>query len=367
MRKIVVMALAMLATVVVCLPVSAASGWTTPRSLSDAVLSQPSSVVDARGAVHIAARGTNGLWYLTNKSGHWTRVRLTRDQPHQEGTVTSGSPVIALDRWDGSLTVVYVVNDGTCCPGNISLAYVTDRHAGGPGTWSAPRSIPYGSATDPSLSVVVRHGVIAIAANTGVYDVTGVEFITNAGGRWTHEEIRASGQRWAGEPSLALDRQGRPVIAYQVHGGYPKADAIRLAIGTTTTGRFATARVVAMPGASDPSLALDAKGRPRFVFYGDGGTYEARRTASGWHTRLIWQGGHDSELRIGRGGHPRVVGVRETPTPRIWYAKWASGAWHRTRLTTHPTSQPTLAVGTSTTPDHVAYVLGGHVWYTHSK
>jgi hypothetical protein len=368
MRRIAFVASALLAVVLLSAPVSAASGWTPPQRVWDSAYSEPSMAVDGRGAVHIAARGWNGLWYLTNETGRWTRARLTRDRVHDGGTSRAGSPAIALDPSDGSLTVVYVAADGSCCPGNSALAYVTNRHAGGPGAWSAPRSIPTAGGPevlDPSL--VVRRGVIAIAASVGLYDATSVLFVTNATGRWTHQMIRATGERWAGQPSLALDRQGRPVIAYQVHGAYAKANAIRLARGTTRTGRFATQLAVAMPGAQGPSLVLDAKGRPRFSFGADDGTHMARRTSSGWRVRLVWQGGHDSQMLLGRGGQPRIVGVRETAGTGVWFAAWSSGAWQRTRLTTHPADEPTLAVGKAPARDHVAYVVGARLWYTHSR
>jgi hypothetical protein len=366
MRRIALIVSAMLA-VVLSVPVSAASGWSPPQQVWDAAYDSPSMVADASGAVHVAARGGNGLWYLTNETGRWTRVRLTRDRVYADRTETARSPVIALDPWDGSLTVVFAVHAGDCCPGSISLSYVTDRHAGGPGAWSRARSIPYQSAADPSPSVVVRHGVIAIAAAIGTYDATQVEFLTNVTGRWTHEVIRATGQRWAGEPSLALDRQGRPVIAYQVHGAYPKADAIRIAQGTRRSGGFGTARVVALPGSTDPSLVLDAKGGPRIGFDADDGTYVARRTASGWRLRLVWRNGSDDELLLGRDGRSRVVGLRQTARSQVWYAKWSAGAWQRTRLTTHPARQVTFAVGKADGRDHVAYVVGDRLWYTHTR
>ncbi len=359
MRKIAILAAALLAIVSLSVPASAATGWTTPKVIWDAKYSSPSMVVDGQGAVQMAVVGKTGIWYLTNETGHWTRTRIAD---------RGSSPQIALDRSDHSLTVVYEVDDGQCCPGSSSLAYVTNQHSSGTDAWSAPRSIPDGGGPYTSHpSLVVRDGVIAIAANVGVYDAIVVEFITNASGRWTHQDISGTGVRRAGEPSLALDRQGRPVIAYQVHGPSRKADAIRLARGATQTGSFATELVVARRGATGPSLVLDAKGHPRFTFDAADGTYQAKRAASGWQVSRVWRDGHDSQLRLGAGGHARIGGLRDAPTKGVWFAKWSSGAWHRVRLDARAAHEVTLAVAKGTRTDHVAYTVGGRIWYAHSK
>ncbi len=359
MRKIAVFAATLLATVILSVPASAANGWTAPKPVWDAKYTSPSMVADGHGAVHMAVVAKTGIWYLTNKTGHWTRVHMAD---------RGRDPQIAIDRSDHSLTIVYEVDDGTCCPGNSELFYVTDRHPGGPGAWSAPRVIPDGGGPYTSHpSVVVRDGVIAIAANVGVYDATVVEFITNATGHWTHRDISGTGQRWAGEPSLALDRQGRPVIAYQVHGAFSQADAIRLARGATRTGSFATELVVAMRGATGPSLVLGAKGQPRFSFDAADGTYQAKRAASGWQVGRVWRDGHESQLRIGGGGHARIASLRDAPTKGVWFANWSNGKWHRERLDARSSHEIALAVAKGNRTDHIVYTVRGRVWYTHSK
>ena len=364
MRRIAVIASALLAVVILSVPTTAASGWSSPERVWDAPYDMPSMAVDTDGAVHIAARGMDGIWYLTNETGRWTRVRLTRDHADAGGFETANIPLIALDPADGSLTVAYEVIPCADCAWRSYLAYRTNRHADGPGAWSAQRDIP-GRGQAPT-SIVVRHGVIAIAATVGDLQ-TRVRFFTNASGRWTHEDIEATGDRSAASPSLALDRQGRPVIAYGVYGAYPKANAIRLARGTSRTGGFTTERVVASPGAQGPSLVLDAKGRPRFSFSADDGTSVARHTASGWRQRRVWSDGSDSQLLLAAGDQPRLVGLRETPRPQAWFAAWSSGAWQRTRLTSHPTRQVAFAIEKADGRDHVVTVIGDRLWYTHSR
>ncbi len=127
MRKIAVFAAALLAVVILSVPASAATGWTAPKLIWDAKYTSSSMVADGQGAVHMAVVGRTGIWYLTNKTGRWTRVRISD---------RGSDPQIALDRSDHSLTVVYEVDDGECCPGSSELSYVTDRHPDGPGAWS---------------------------------------------------------------------------------------------------------------------------------------------------------------------------------------------------------------------------------------
>ena len=101
---------------------------------------------------------------------------------------------------------------------------------------------------------------------------------------------------------------------------------------------------MASPGAQGPSLVLDAKGRPRFSFSADDGTSVARHTASGWRQRRVWSDGSDSQLLLAAGDQTRLVGLRETLRPQAWFAAWSSGAWQRTRLTSHPTRQVAFAI-----------------------
>ena len=110
---------AIVAAVVVAAP-TAAAGWSPPVVVSDGNYSQSSMVVDPHGNAHIAARGDTGIWYLTDKSGSWTRTRLTTD--HQQGglPVSASRPAITIDRSNGKLVVAYALTidhggDPSCC------------------------------------------------------------------------------------------------------------------------------------------------------------------------------------------------------------------------------------------------------------
>jgi hypothetical protein len=302
------------------------------------------------------ARGRTGVWYLTDAGGDWTRVRLTRD-----GDTAAGDPQIARDPVDGSLAIVYV--DWLPDDGGVNTRMYLTRHPAGAGDWSAPRRVPGASLWQPSL--VVRDGVVAIAAAVGM--VADVAFLTDATGRWTRDDIDVAGERAAEGPSLALDRQGRPVIAYMVHGAHPKANAIRLAQGTTRSGAFSTTRVVAEPGVQGPSLVIDEQGRARFVIDADAGTYLARPGASGWQLRRVWRDGQDSQLLLGPDGRYRIVGLRDDGALHAWAASGTSAGWRRTQLSTHPTEDVTFAVSPSDGRDHVVDQVGERLWYTRSR
>ena len=240
--------------------------------------------------------------------------------------------------------------------------YLT-RHPAGAGDWSAPRRVPGASLWQPSL--VVRDGVVAIAASVGM--VADVAFLTDATGRWTRDDIDVAGERAADEPSLALDGQGRPVIAYMVHGAHPKANAIRLAQGTTRSGTFSTRRVVAEPGVQGPSLVIDGQGRPRFVIDTDAGTYLARPGVSGWHLRRVWRDGQDSLSCSGPTAGPAssvsaTTGGSMRGRPR---RPQRAGAARSSRPI--PTEDVAFAVSRSDGRDHVVDQVGERLLCRHSR
>ena len=155
MRRLLAILSSVGVALVLCTPVQATSGWSSPAMVWNGDLSQPSMVMDSHGRAYIAARGDTGIWYLTNKTGTWTRTRLTRDGANAYGKVTDSSPHIALDRSDGSLTIVYTRTVPRDYTPEWTMHYVTNRS----GHWSSPRDIP----GDWAQSVLVRNGTIAIA------------------------------------------------------------------------------------------------------------------------------------------------------------------------------------------------------------
>lgn len=334
-----------------------APGWTTPAMIWDGDYSSPSMAVDSHGHVHVAARGDTGIWYLTNKSGHWTRVRLTTDIATSDGNILGEHPQIGRDPSDGSLTVVYLRVDSTSVPSGAELRYVTNRS----GAWSPPRSIPAtGHMGVPS--VVVRHGVIAVASGSGFGDETGtttVEFITNASGHWTHAFLGPERVNGPEQPSLALDSHGKPRIAY-LQGGL-----VRYARGTTTIGSFVKETVYTIDRSVAPSLTLDADGHPRVAFASD----FAYRDGSGWHPDALPM---LSDVRLTSDGHgkPSLLMAQESNGLSYWHWASLSGDPTSVVLDTHSVS---VLGGIATGPSgriYVVYQRGGanpRIWFSHTN
>ena len=116
--------------------------------------------VDAHGFAHVVARGDTGIWYLTNKSGSWTRERLTTDYVQDGYHFRAISPLITIDRSVGKLVAVYqLVSDVDCDPGCFQFEYITRTGT----NWSSPRGIGEIMPRGP-LSIAARGGDIAIAA-----------------------------------------------------------------------------------------------------------------------------------------------------------------------------------------------------------
>jgi len=341
------------------------AGWTAPVMVWNGDYSQSSMVVDRHGHVHIAARGDSGIWYITNRTGTWTRARLTQDVANTYGKVTDTDPHIALDRSDGSLTVVYTRTTPRDYIPQWTLRYITNRSGG----WSSPRDIPGMWAQ----SVVVRNGAIAIATPVVVMccvgDFHAASFVTNASGHWTTASVGTPTHDSSRTPyalSLALDSQGKPRLVFV------KDDRVRYARGTTKLGSFVyeTVATVNVVDSIATSIALDGQDRPRIAYANGAGTRFASRDASGWQIRSLT--GFASEvtdvrLVIDGGGHP-CLALAMGPAGLGYFTK-SGGAWHSQRLDARPVR---VLGGLALGPNgrvNVLYQRGQttpRLWFTHS-
>jgi hypothetical protein len=378
MRRVMVLASVMVALLLAVTTVNAAAGWTKPVMVYDGNYKDPSMVVGAHGHVHVAARGDSGIWYLTNSSGTWTRTRLTKDiDPGTDREQAAMFPSIAIDPSNGQITVAYsrgIYNDGY-----VAITWRTLAH----GVWSAPQDVPHSSGAD-RISLAVRKGRLAIAAEINPNSrPPSVKFFTMVGGTWTSEAFTSGieDRPSSSAPSLALDADGRPRIAYVRAGSQEWRQGgasveLWYARGTTRSGGFVKAKV-APSGKSYPaqrvSLALTADGSPRIGWSAPKGAFYTYRNATGWHTQQVKKGtATDVHLILDGKGHPRLALSFEGAG--VWYATRSGGAWRALQLAkdvSQPGSGTNTFVGLGAGPSEtdVVYVrgvwnVGFRVWYT---
>lgn len=176
-----------------------------------------SLAVDGNGKAHVAYQWLNhGIYYLTNRSGSWTRRRI---RPSSSFVVY---PEIALDGV-GKVHLAYFVPSPTA-PG---IRYTTNAS----GTWITTRITRSAFDIRVDLAVDAARKAHLIIGRTG----NGYRYITNRTGSWRSQTI-FGGLRIVRAPSIALDSNGAPIVAYsdaelQVPGGYGTWYAVRTASG----------------------------------------------------------------------------------------------------------------------------------------
>lgn len=223
-----------------------------PVRIAEGQYLEPQLVVDTSGASHVVAaldRNDDGdadrVFYFTNRSGSWTRERLTNDRGRYSIAVDADDSVwIAFERDDG----IYLWTDGSA-----PVKFIDNPQTS--------------VARNPSL--VVRNGSIHLAyvaytlagsSPTGI-----VRYATDSTGQLSDEEI-GTGE----SASIQVAADGTPfVLYYDPEVGVP----LQFAIGTSATGSFT---VQGGPQSGD----IDIDGSPRLTI-DDRGVLHAT-----WHGRL---------------------------------------------------------------------------------
>jgi hypothetical protein len=255
-------------------PTPGPNGWIGPQLISSKAYHNLSLVIDAGGVAHAAAVLNDGIFYVTNASGSWTRERLTRPDGHDD------DPSIALDD-DGSLWVAFThwpPEDPDYCPPDMADCFgpgpegiylVTNSS----GSWSAPELLAAGGSNSPSLKVSNGTVHAAFLGSWVIGELSGpgrVHYLTNSGGEWTSEHL---GRAYGG-PVLELDREGRSRVAFwdvaEDEEGYLGAARVWYATARTASGDFSLEQLPQSAGANthwlgNLELALDGQDRPHVV------------------------------------------------------------------------------------------------------
>lgn len=321
------------ALVAIAVPGPAAAAWDDPVRISPMRLSDPAIAVDASGDRHLVARGEDGLWYFTDASGDWRSKRLTRDGPLDHGErVRAHGADIAVDPVDGSIVVAWVrsvpVGTGGC---DGTIRYRVRRDDG----WTATRRVPASNCV-ATVDVAARGGVLTIAAEIARLELQVVEVVTGRPGAWTSQILgRLPGpdpvpMSIARSPSLALDAVGRPKVAYErawytmqgvrstIRWARPDGAAMKL-----RSEEAAALTPAGMAGAVD--LALDRAGRPRIAWIDGRRLFLAVRQGGDWTVRWVGGARYDVAIAIDRAGRTVIATANGWRGLKVW--RPGAGGW----------------------------------------
>lgn len=319
-------------------PATVAAGWSTPVRVSPRTLGTPALAVDGAGHRHLVARGGDGLWYITDRTGRWTERRLTRDGPEVEGErLLAHHPDVDIDPTDGSVVVAWVLSKpaGTGgCSGEVR--YRTLRR----GDWSVTRAVPTPTCAG-SLDLEVRGGRITVAIAMRKLEYARIAVVAGRPGHWATSYLgdEPSGQDpfpmpFAEDPALELDASGHPSVAYEK--GAWTGDATRTVVRWAhhIVGRPGLTSVPIRRYAGDQpelpaiDLVLDRAGRPRIAWVGPDGTWVATLKDGGWSSVRVTDPAQDLAIALDRAGRT-VLALAMGPDGLVLFRRGPSG-WSQT-------------------------------------
>lgn len=286
-RLLAILALVTLAVLGVGQPALGATGWTGPTPILTADLWSARLGVDAAGKLHVVAEDDNGFLYRTNKSGTWKTTQLTLElRPWQD------EPAMAVDA-SGHVFLAWATGCDCNAATSVGIEFLTNAKGGTNDGWPLlSRRIVTGKAYEPSLAV--SGGKVHLAYRMGGR----IHYLTNATptNAWKDTLVSPKGT-FASLPSIAIHPSKGARIAYVAN------DRIVLASNTGSDAAPVFSREQ-IPGATGslPSLAIDPQGRPLVAWavelIGCGalagcvagtapaapriGTYLVRKGANGW-------------------------------------------------------------------------------------
>lgn len=226
----------------------------------------PVIAVDPAGRRHVVATTRvdgpevgGDLWYATDRTGAWEAQELLAGRGCE---ASWAEPALAIDA-DGSVHVVAV--DGRPCdtpsvPGGIH--YLTDA-GGEPGDFADPSRIVGARMAGPALAVVdgVRYLAYSRAALPGEQDAPA--FLRHdRSGQWTTERIADQ----ATDVALQVEGNGRVHLVYRDVSGFGEGPLRYATSRPSREGLTQPTRIPRTRGGADPSLAVDAAGRPQVAW-----------------------------------------------------------------------------------------------------
>jgi hypothetical protein len=333
--------------------------------ISTRAYSELSLVVDSAGIAHAAAVLGDGIFYLTNESGSWTRERLTTAPAGDRfSRGHDGEPSIALDS-DGALWIAFTRSQcHECAPNPSDGIFLLDNRGG---RWSEPTEVAGYQNHGPSL--VVRDGRVHLAYQHG--GVPGLRsypvlYATDRDGEWTVERVARNGS----SPDLEIGPDGMAHIIfsgdddwlYAVSDGEDRSFAVE-PIGGASDVQSAR---MALDSSAQPHVAWTEWGPPSDSDVNASGIRLAQRRGGAWTAPEVIPDLRLSDLALSPDGAVHLLGV--DAEERLVHATNASGALE----TNGPFSDgeawaSALAVDEDGRP-HLLFVvghpaLGSELWY----
>ncbi|HEY4189996.1 MAG TPA: hypothetical protein VGM28_06225, partial [Candidatus Limnocylindrales bacterium] len=319
---------------------NASGDWATQLVDAGSNWGRPAFGVDAAGIRHVAVGRTGedpGVWYGTDTGGHWTLARLTDEAP--DGRI--GLAVAP----DGSASIAFAeffAADGTPLP-DRAVRVMTGR----PGAWTTTRIADDTGDASPAIARdAAGHLHLAFGFNAGGLDR--LDYATNGSGAWVVTPATPGDTGHADRhPSIAVDAAGKVHVAFERSTDDPLPDGtVSIGYATNASSTWTASTVSSGPEYRlDPSIALDASGKPRVAYgidNGDGslgsagGVRLATFNGATWATATISGSSLDGRpsLAIDTLGRSHVLYARDAPYSICTVPLCASapGLWHWTDL-----------------------------------
>jgi hypothetical protein len=314
--------------------------WSSPvQVLSGQFFNGMSTAVDSTGAVHIAAAGRNGLWYITNRSGSWVATRILTNPTNK----SYQHPSIALNANDRVFIAFSRSSCDDCVPGSTDGIFLLTDKGRSRGTFAAtPTKIAPATSDQPSLAVAGGHIFLAFQSSCcQPGPLPPLWLKTNASGSWTKSQITAHGD----SPSLGLTSNLHARVAYT------KPSGIGLAAAATMTGGFSS---VTLPGTNSddvaPLLALAPSGRPHVIWihatFTSADVRYSTRVAGTWSapTNVATPANLSSiAFTLDTGGAP-TAGIATNPGS-VRVAQLIGGTWMKTTVSAANAFEVDIASG----------------------
>ena len=298
---------------------SPVAGWAPPAGPGDWPVTelaggdpQPSwnasPAIDVLGHLHLAYESPTGIICGDDTSGSWQSEVVATTS----GSTFASRPSIALDQAGGTHLVYLSSTDA-----GTQLLY---RHRAGDGVWSDPAIVAtLGAPASTATIAIDRSGKPVVAYVVLGGPRQGVALARPATNGWSGTLVPTTDETFL-DPSIEIDRLGAIHIVDR-RNGYSEIDET-----TNASGAWVTARLWGIAGSAVPFAAFDPSGRLVIAMQESYGQAVTLGTRSGtgpltWST--VASAGDLSGLAIGLDGRPLVAYSRiagpDGPS-RLWLA-----------------------------------------------